>query len=374
MDNVDSNKPVKTLFLEHHADIIGGGQLSLLGLMTTLDYNRYLPLCVCPADGSMAAAVRDKGIDLLISSQPFVQPKNSMKMLAGILQLYKLLRYHNVGLIHANGSRAMFYAGLATLFTGIPAVWHVRVPESDGWLDRFLAILATRIIVISKAVEARFYFLSPEKKIVVHNGVDISMFKPGYGQVLRASWGDKSWVGMVAQLIPWKHYDDFIMAMVNVAPRFKKTGFLAIGEDPDPVGQHQKDLRALVHQMGLEERFNFTGFLPDIPAVMDALDIVVLCSDNEGFGRVLIEAMAAAKPVVATDSGGIPEIVVHGETGFLVPVRDVDAISEAVIYLLGHPEQAQAMGLAGRRRVEAMFTMEAHARAVETVFDEVLKS
>jgi len=372
MDRASSEAPIRVLFVENHADIIGGGQFSLLGLMAQLDRNRYLPICVCPAEGTLTAVVRQEGIELKISSQPAVKPLNVFKVLVGVFGLYWLLRQQRAGLVHANGSRAMFYAGLAGRLAGAKVVWHVRVPESDGWWDKWLGLLATRVIAISKAVEARFSFIEEAKIQIVYNGVDMEAYKSGQGSDLRRAWGERPWVGMVAQLIPWKHYDDFIAAMAKVATRCNSAGYLAIGAEPDPAAQHEKHLRELVDKTDLGERFRFTGFMRDIPAVMDALDIVVLCSDNEAFGRVLIEAMAAEKPVVATATGGIPEIVLHGETGLLVPTRDIEAISEAVVYLLEHPQEARVMGLAGRQRVEAMFTMQAHARAVEAVFDAMV--
>ena len=102
------------------------------------------------------------------------------------------------------------------------------------------------------------------------------------------------------------------------------------------------------------------------------LDVLVLTSDNEPFGRVLIEAMAASRPVVATRGGGVTEIVVEEETGLLVPVGDAKATAVAVERLLAQPERALAMGRAGKKRVEEGFSMQAHARRVEALYEEVL--
>jgi glycosyltransferase involved in cell wall biosynthesis len=105
---------------------------------------------------------------------------------------------------------------------------------------------------------------------------------------------------------------------------------------------------------------------------MAALDVVVLCSEREGFGRVLVEAMAASRPVVATATGGIPEVVADGQTGSLVPVGDVEALARAIDRLLRDHERAAAMGRAGRRRAEERFGLEAHVQAVQQLYREML--
>ncbi|MBI4233940.1 MAG: glycosyltransferase family 4 protein, partial [Chloroflexi bacterium] len=102
------------------------------------------------------------------------------------------------------------------------------------------------------------------------------------------------------------------------------------------------------------------------------LDLVALTSENEPFGRVLVEAMAAGKPLVATEGGGVKEIVVDRETGLLVPVGNVEAIAGAINWLLENPERARSMGVAGKRRAELFFSVEAHATNVQTLYNELL--
>ena len=116
----------------------------------------------------------------------------------------------------------------------------------------------------------------------------------------------------------------------------------------------------------------FTDFRKDIPRIIASLDLLVLTSEKEHFGRVLIEAMACAKPVVATNAGGVPEIVKDGETGILVPPKDSSAMAEAIITLLQDKERARRMGLAGRERVEKMFDIKENARKTEEIYKNLL--
>jgi glycosyltransferase involved in cell wall biosynthesis len=123
----------------------------------------------------------------------------------------------------------------------------------------------------------------------------------------------------------------------------------------------------------LTDAVEFAGFVEDVPARIAELDIVVHASTTgEPFGQVIIEAMAEQKPVVATNGGGVPEIVQDGITGLLVPMGDAPALADALRYLLDHPEIAAQMGREGRKRVLAQFTIQRTARMVESVYRELL--
>ncbi len=365
----------RILFVEHHGQIVGGGQFSLLALMQHLKC--YEPFCVTGSGGSMTKAVRAAGVEGRVIGMPSLRPGNLIAAIRCVVELCRVAREHQVVLLHANGSRSMFYAGLAAKFLGVPVCWHVRIVDSDGWWDRLLAGWATSIIAISGAVANRFADLGAQDKVrIVHNGVDIAAFARGDRAAWRAhwEWGERPVVGMVAQLIVWKRQDIFIATAAILADRFPDALFVLIGAEPDPAEGYEAILRAQVVELGLEDRVVFTGFCDDVPGVFAALDVVVLTSDNEAFGRVLIEAMAAAKPVVATRCGGVPEIVLAGQTGLLVPISDAHATAEATGALLVDGEKARAFGAAGLERVRKEFSIAAHVQQVEAIFAEVLGS
>ena len=159
-----------------------------------------------------------------------------------------------------------------------------------------------------------------------------------------------------------------------VGSAFPNARFLLVGADPDPDQLYLRELRAQIARTGMAERYDFLGYRDDIPDVMSMLDVAVLTSENEGLGRVLIEAMARSRPVVATSVGGIPEVVDDGETGTLIPCGAAEALASAVCDLLEHPDKARAMGEAGRRRAEVLFGIDAHVRSVEALYDEILSS
>lgn len=364
-------KRARIAYIEHHGDIVGGGQFSLLLLMRHL--RRFEAVCWCGFAGSMSDAVRAASdIPLYITPMPPLSPRRFFAVGAALWNMRRAVEQQRIDLLHANGSRSMFYAGLVGFLTGVPVVWHVRIALADGYWDRFLALWARRIVAISAAVRDRFTTGIRSKVQIVHNGVEVDSFASADPSYWREQWGEGPIVGMVAQLIPWKRPEDFIDAMAQLARSWPTARFVLVGDEPAGAGHYAAQLRARATAAGLADRLFFTGFCPDIAPVFAALDIAVLCSRDEPFGRVLIEAMAAGKPVVATRGGGVPEIVVEGETGFMVAVADVAALARAVEKLLADPPMAQAMGRAGQQRARAYFSVRAHVEKIESLYGEIL--
>jgi glycosyltransferase involved in cell wall biosynthesis len=165
----------------------------------------------------------------------------------------------------------------------------------------------------------------------------------------------------------------FIEAASEIAREFPAARFLVVGYlfETDPY--HQR-LRDMVNQLGLQQRVVFTGWRDDIPAVVSALDVLVHCRITpEPAALVLIEAMAAGKPVVVSDTGGSPEIVRDGVTGRLYPPGDAAALARAVMELLRDPGRLKAMGAAGRNRVEDGFTIARQVRQFEDLYADILR-
>src|SRR2546422_1644511 len=148
-------KPVTVLVVSNHGDIVGGGEISLLALLMSLDRSQWAPIVVVPNEGVVAKRCRQIGIVTHVIPLPGLR-RPGLAMVRSVAKLRRLIRQTGSRLLHANGSRAMFYAGLAGRLGGQPVIWHVRVADHDGLLDRFLARLACRIIVCSRAVGHRF--------------------------------------------------------------------------------------------------------------------------------------------------------------------------------------------------------------------------
>jgi glycosyltransferase involved in cell wall biosynthesis len=181
-------------------------------------------------------------------------------------------------------------------------------------------------------------------------------------------------IGLIGRISPWKGQHIFIQAAKLVNKRFPQARFVIIGAALFGEQQYEKEVRQLPQELGVEQIVEFAGFCKDVNLALGNLDLVVHASTKgEPFGQVIIEGMAAGKPVVATNGGGVPEIVEDGETGLLVPMGDATAMAEAICQILETPERARAMGRKGRERVAAHFTMDQTARRVEAVYEEMFR-
>jgi glycosyltransferase involved in cell wall biosynthesis len=179
-------------------------------------------------------------------------------------------------------------------------------------------------------------------------------------------------IGLVGRISPWKGQHIFLRAAAEVLKKYPGARFQIIGAPLFAEQDYDRHLRELAAELGIESSVEFTGFQSNVDQWISRLDLFVHASTTgEPFGQVVIEAMAHAKPVVATRGGGIPEIVQDGVTGLLVPMNDAPAMSLAIDRILADPVAAGAMGAAGRRRVEEHFTIRRTARRVQDIFDTI---
>jgi len=240
-------------------------------------------------------------------------------------------------------------------------------------LGRLMNAVADRVIANSGAVERGFLDIGiTEKQIaVIYNGKDIDKFGRAIpiGFRRRYGWDSQSiLVGFVGQLSPNKGVENFIKAAERVVAREKMCYFLLIGESTPLFRHFEEEMRKRVGENGLSKYVIFTGRLDQIERVYADLDIVVVPSRHEDPApNVNIEAMASEVPVVATRVGGTPEMVLHGETGFLVDKESPDQIAERILQLATNKELRNRMGRSGRERVRQMFDIRKNAALVEEV-------
>jgi len=157
--------------------------------------------------------------------------------------------------------------------------------------------------------------------------------------------------------------------MPKIVQQFPSTRLLLVGEGP-----LRGDLQRLTKALDLERHVIFTGLRTDVPRLLQAVDVFVLPSLWEGFGLVLLEAMVAGRPIVASSVGAIPEIVLDAETGLLVPPRQPDSLAGAILALLENPAWAARMGAAGRKRVEAKFSLDTIVAQWDALYEDLLAS
>lgn len=387
-------KRTKILFIDTGIKI-GGGQRSLLLLLNGINKVRFEPILACP-EGSLLVQEAGK---ISVQTRTFLLKRpapttkgNSDKytivsaflimtsIIPAIINLIQVIREEKISLIHANTFEASIIAGVASKIVKIPIIYHKRFVFSHGFVDRISDMLCDKIILVSKAAMWPFvhYGGNFSKYIVIYNGVSLQEYNLDINpQDMKTEFciaeGTKV-VGTVCRISPEKGLDFFLQAAKKVVNIFPDSKFIIVGGaffETDRV--YQSELKKLASNIGLSNHVIFTGFRNDVARVMAGMDIVVLPSViDDAFPRTPLEAMALAKPVVATKVGGIPEAVVDKVTGLLIPPRDSDSLANAIITLLDNPDIASTIGMAGRNRVEQLFDSDKNQQEIEQLFMEVI--
>ncbi len=377
----------RILYISHTARL-GGAERSLLTLLERLDRGRYEPSVVLPGPGQLADELRRIGIP-----QHTVPVLGRLRWTRNPLTLFayfwrwrcagaaigRLIEKLGIDLVHANSTTAHLFVSSspAAARRRIPCIWHVRDTRTPGGrLDAMMTRRAAAIIAVSRSVAERQPGNVAAKTVVIYNGVDTDAFAPADGAALRAEFGLDTGApvaGIAGQFVPWKGHERFLDAAARVARRLPNACFLVVGDDRfGDFPSALNDLRRKASDLGIDGRVIFTGWRDDMPALLNAMDVLVVASENEPFGRVIIEAMACGKPLIAFRSGGPAEIIEHEKTGLLVEPFDVAAMADAVARLLSDRTEAAAFGQRGREVACERFSAEAHAREVQNLYARLL--
>ena len=348
---------------------IGGPAQHVVHLTARLPRDRFESVLLCgretPSEGDMRdlAARWDVRPIAVPGLGRRLRPTDDLRSLVFLIRFFRRFRPH---IVHTHTAKAGAIGRLAARLIGVPVVVHTyhghvfhgyfSRPMTSLFLavERFLARSTSRLLTVSESVKReleRYRIGTPGQILVMPLGLDLDPFlgSEGRGGELRRELGVDDalpLVGIVARLVPIKRHEDFIAASALVAARVPGALFLVVGD-----GERRAELEALVRQQRLAERVRFLGWRRDLDRIYAALDIVVLTSANEGLPVSLIEAMAAARPVVATRVGGVPDLVGHGVHGLLGAAADPSATAEGIVSLLADPDRRRAMGQAGRTRV-----------------------
>jgi glycosyltransferase involved in cell wall biosynthesis len=295
-------------------------------------------------------------------------------------RLARLIKEESIDLVHHNNSLNR-EAIMAARLAGVPCICHVRWLHDLSFVDRYLARFADSFIYMSRAIEQcyRSQGVHADKGYVVYDPFDLEAFKQiNHTDGLRAEFGltDQDWlISNVGRLDWWKGHDDFLRAMAKVARSQPNGKALIVGAaDSTPRNQaYYQRLQQLVTDLGLSDHVVFTGFRTDVPRIMAASDIVVhSSSEPEPFGRVIVEAMAAGRPVVATAAGGVLDIIEDQVTGLLVPPKNATLMAKAIQQLFQNRDQAEMIGQRAQQEAKQRFSVEQHVKAVQRIYQKIL--
>jgi glycosyltransferase involved in cell wall biosynthesis len=274
-----------------------------------------------------------------------------------VRRVYEWLRRNEIGVVLSWMAKAHLYAGPAAWYARIPALWWQHGVPVRGGLDSLVSFVpAKRILACSQAAVRAQRRLSGRRAelVTVYPGVDLErMHRAEQARVGRRALGlpeDMLVIGIVARLERWKGIDVLLRALAQLLPEYPSVHLVVVG-GPHPLEpDYAEEVRRLATELGLREQSTFCGHQDDAPKWMCEMDIVVNASFGEPFGMVIVEAMALGKAVVATDSGGAPEIVTHEVNGLLVAPGQVAGLAQALSRLLASRELRRRLGEAARQR------------------------
>lgn len=353
---------------------IGGSERQIVELVKGLDKARYrLSICCMTEHGPLAAEVEALGVPVQVFDLYLIYGKfNPLSYILLLRNTWRLVRYFRrlkPNIVHAYLYTAYLFGVVCARLAGVPVTIASRrslgyFKDEKPWkqwmenlVNRWTDVVLVNAQAVKKDVLARER-IDPRKIELIYNGVDVASFAAeGDIAQTRRELGLEPQalvIGMVANLIHYKGHKEIIEAARRVKDRFPGVRFVFVGRD----GGMLDTLKTQVAQCGVEKEILFLGSRQDIPALLRVFDIQVLASYEEGFSNVILEGMAAGKPIVATDVGGNGEAIVDGETGILVKPRDPAGLAEAIVRLLGDADLRQRMGKAGRARVQQFFSCE----------------
>ena len=357
------------LYLSHCGSSIGGGEKQLAYLVENIDRTRYHPLVVCPDDGVFAEHLRGANIPtVILDLPPWRKAKSLIARYSAARKLVSLAEAHDAHLVHTSDSWFNPYLWSVRKQLKIPVVSHVRNLLTPTQVQKYRFDRMDSIIAISEqsSVPLIQAGIDAQKIDVVRNCVDLSAFQPVSEPVHSAEYV----VGIVGRIEPFKRQKTFVEIAAKVVAQCKKIRFRIIGGalGTSEHRTYEREVRQLVNEYGLREFVHFTGHRTDMPKAMQELDLLVTLSA----GSVIAEATAAGKPVIGTPVGSTAEMIVHGQTGYIVPLDPIEGIADKIVELAKDPTRSGRMGQRARKYAEEAFGVEVHIQKVQDVYEKLL--
>ena len=382
----------RILYVQPNSEV-GGSDIALLRLVACLDRTRFDPVIVLPGDGPLVQHF--KALDAAVHFVPMRQLRTlvSLSYQTSYLTRFwptvravaRLIESENIRFVHTN-SLYCLYGAWAARQVRRPHLWHVReIPPAIPLAKPLYAAMVRRLSkavigmtrncltsLFGSAVDAHGFY-------VVADGLDLARFDEQMARPsVRGELGippDIPLIGFVARLDPWKGLHVFLDAARLVSEEFPQAQFLVAGSAPPGYENYETSMRERARSLRLERRVHFLGWryrLDDIPRLMRSLDVFSHTAvQPEPFGLVLLEAMAASRPVVASKAGGPLEIIREGETGMLAEPGSVRAHADCLCRLLRDPARRESMGREGRLRVESQFSAATFARRLHAIYADI---
>lgn len=369
---------------------LGGPPILVLDILQHLDKERFESTIATgitiDRKYDMIGFARDKNIRVF-AMPSLVRDIHPLKDIKTLIKLVIFLKKEKFDIVHCHTSKGGFIGRLAAKLAGAKII--IYSPHGDifeGYfcklatdffilLEKFAARFTDKIINLTKIEIERFleHGIGTRHQLKqIYNGINIKYYERAMTSNLkkRDEFGlgkDDFVCATVGRLVPVKGHTYLIKAIQKVVKVIPEAKFLFVGD-----GELKPKLSEEIKSYDLQRNVFLLGARSDIATILSCINVFLLPSLNEGFGMVLIEAMAARKPVIATNVGGVPEVIINGTTGILVPPEDPEAFSSAIIKLYNNPEMSLEMGLAGYKRAKKLFNIETTVHELEELYEALI--
>ncbi len=353
---------------------LGGAERVVSDLARSLDRSRFnVKVCCLREKGVFAPELEKDNIEIIALHK---KPGLDISIISKVI---RLIKDHDIHVVHTHLWVANFWGRLAAIMAGVPVV--VTEHNVDVWkkwhhklIDRMLAPFTKTICVVSNQVK-QFYQnevgISANKLEVVYNGIDLNVVPASDEELARIKNelhipSDVPVLANIGRLVPAKANHIFIESLETLDRKEAPFCALIIGDGPlkSELTERGKDLVN-------KGKLVFTGLRKDVPKLIDLSTISVLSSTREGFSIIVLESMVKGIPFVATDVGGNSEQIINGETGFLVPKNNPEALAVAMEKILTDPALIERMSRASRKRIEDHFSLEIMTRNTEEIYQRI---
>ncbi|HEY3102435.1 MAG TPA: glycosyltransferase family 4 protein [Pyrinomonadaceae bacterium] len=389
---------MKILFYNHTGQVSGAERV-LEMILNGIDRARYDCVVACPEKSRLIGLMNDTGERTrglrLLEARFTWRPDRLVRYLLSFVQVIRdgraLVKEEAPDVVHANSIRAGIVMAAATIGLRVPVIWHAHdiLPQHPlSTLVRLFAAASSRnrIVAVSNAVAERFRgsVLRPFAKRVpirvVHNAVDLEKFQPNKtaGSEARARLGltnAQPVVGIVGQLTPRKGQLELIESFADVVRQIPEAVLLIVGEPLfNRDEEYAEQLQETVGSLGMGERIRFLGARNDVPQLIQAMDVLVVNSQQEPFALTVLEGLASGIAVLATAVGGTPEMISDGDNGCLVPRCDNEALARMLVTLLQDDQRRAQLGRNARRSAIACFSIDRFIREIDSLYSELNRS
>lgn len=363
---------------------LGGAQKQLLELIRHSNRERYNTFLFTARDGLLIEEAESIDGLRLKRSEFLERPINPLKDILALIEIYWFIRKNNIKIVHTHSSKAGILGRWAARLANIKIILHTV----HGWpfhdyqlrlaqvlfilLERITAKFTTKLIVVSdhdREKGLRNQIGKEGKYVLIRYGLNFAEFNVE-DQSLRKELGIDSsdlLVGMISCFKPQKSPQNFIKLAYSINHILPNVKFLLVGD-----GILRRKVGRLISKFDLQRQVILAGWCWNIPKILSAIDILVLTSLWEGLPICVLEAMAASKPVVATHTGGIAEIITEGETGFLVPPCDTQRMSERLILLLKEESLRRQIGLNAKDSLSSDFSLKNMVKNNQDLYDDLI--